>query len=121
MSKYEKKQKIQGNKKNYRQYGYMGKTLWSKAKKTLGKVPFVPDAIAMYFCSMDSSTPLSARISAFSALAYFIFPVDVLPDFIPVAGYVDDGAAIVAVVKIISPYITDEHRRKAEDFLASRS
>ena len=119
MSKYEKQQ-IQRDKKNYRQYGYMGKTIWSKAKKTLGKVPFVPDAIAMYFCSMDSSTPLSSRVIAFSALAYFIFPVDVLPDFIPVAGYVDDGAAISAAVSAIAPYITDEHRSKTKDFLDSK-
>lgn len=113
--------KYQENEGNYEYPSYEGNIFWSKVKKILGKVPFVPDAIAMYFCFIDSSTPLSARGTALLALAYFVFPIDALPDVIPVAGYVDDGAAIVAVVKIISPYITDEHRRKAEDFLASRS
>ena len=112
--------KYQENEGNYEYPSYEGNIFWSKVKKILGKVPIVPDAIAMYFCSMDSSTPLSARISAFSALAYFIFPVDVLPDFIPVAGYVDDGAAISAAVSAIAPYITDEHRSKTKDFLDSK-
>ena len=53
-------------------------------------------------------------------MAYFVFPIDALPDVIPVAGYVDDGAAISAAVSAIAPYITDEHRSKTKDFLDSK-
>ena len=112
--------KYQENEGNYEYPSYEGNIFWSKVKKILRKVPFVPDAIAMYFCFIDSSTPLSARGTALLALAYFVFPIDALPDVIPVAGYVDDGAAISAAVSAIAPYITDEHRSKTKDFLDSK-
>lgn len=51
---------------------YVEKGIWVKIKETIGKVPFVPDAIAMYHCALDAKTPLHARAIAFSALAYFI-------------------------------------------------
>ncbi|MEA4884698.1 MAG: YkvA family protein [Clostridia bacterium] len=89
----------------------------SKVKKTAGKVPFVPDAVAMHYCAMDPATPLHARAVAFSALAYFVLPVDLIPDAIPGAGFADDASAVWAAIRSLAPYITDEHRRKAADWL----
>ena len=100
---------------------YVEKGIWGKIKETIGKVPFVPDAIAMYYCALDSKTPIPARAIAFSALAYFILPIDAIPDIIAIAGYTDDAGAIAAALMVLTPYITDEHRRKAEDFLVDRN
>ena len=69
---------------------------------------------------LDTKTPLQAKAIAFTALAYFILPLDAIPDVIPVAGYTDDAGAIAAAVFAINTYITDEHRKKAEDWLADR-
>jgi len=73
------------------------------------------------FFSIQNKPGQSARAIAFSALAYFILPIDAIPDIIAIAGYTDDAGTIAAALRALTPYITDEHRRKAEDFLDDRS
>lgn len=80
-------------------------------------MPFVSDVAALYFCAMDSRTPIHAKVTAFSALAYFITPLDGIVDAIPVVGYGDDAGAIVLAVATIERYMTDEHRLKAKEWL----
>lgn len=96
---------------------YVKKGLFQKVKETAAKVPFVPDAVAMYFCALDPKTPLHAKIIAFSALAYFIFPADIIPDIAPIVGYSDDAGSIAAALMTLNAYITDEHREKAKKWL----
>ena len=97
---------------------YVKRGFWTKVKHTVAKVPFVPDAVAMYYTMLDPETPLVAKLTIVSALAYFIFPIDAIPDALPVAGYTDDAAVIMAALVAVSPYINDEHRQKALDALA---
>ena len=47
------------------------------------------------------------------ALAYFILPIDVIPDFIPFLGFTDDAAVLALAIKIVGDQITEEHRQKA--------
>lgn len=97
---------------------YVNKGFWSKVKKYAGKVPFSHEAVAMYYCAMDANTPTKVKVTAIGALAYWILPIDLVPDFIPVIGYGDDATAIFVAYKAISSHITDEHRDKAEEFFA---
>jgi len=99
-----------------KQEKYVVKGFWSKVKSCAAKVPFVLDAVSMYYCAMDTKTPVWARAVAFSALAYFILPTDAIPDIIAVAGYTDDAGAISAALATLAPHITDEHRKKAEQW-----
>ncbi|OPX45469.1 hypothetical protein CLHUN_08390 [Ruminiclostridium hungatei] len=96
---------------------YVKKGFVDKVKETAAKVPFVADAVSLYFCALDEKTPLLARITAFGALAYFILPIDAIPDLVPIAGYTDDAGAIAAALIALTPYISDEHRQKAKDWL----
>lgn len=98
---------------------YVKKGLLQKVKETAAKLPFVSDAVAMYFCALDSKTPLHAKIIAFSALAYFIFPADVIPDIAPIVGYSDDAGSIATALLTLNAYITDKHREKAKEWLNS--
>lgn len=50
----------------------------------------------------------------FSALGYFILPVDLVPDFIPVVGFTDDLAALIACCVKVSQIVTPEIRSKAD-------
>lgn len=50
----------------------------------------------------------------FSALGYFILPVDLVPDFIPVVGFTDDLAALIACYVKVSQNVTPEIRSKAD-------
>ncbi|WP_314584816.1 YkvA family protein [Paenibacillus terrigena] len=93
------------------------KNFWTKTKKFAGKIPFTKDAVAMYYCAVDAKTPLWAKGIAFGALAYFISPVDAIPDALIGLGFTDDAAVIVAGIKAISGQITDDHREQADNFL----
>ncbi|MDQ0196379.1 YkvA family protein [Paenibacillus wynnii] len=89
---------------------------WAKTKKFAGKVPFTRDAVAMYYCALDSKTPLWAKGIAFGALAYFITPIDAIPDAFIAMGLTDDAAVIMAGFRAISSQVKDEHLDKAEMF-----
>jgi len=90
---------------------------WQKARKTLGRVPFTEDAVAAFYCATDSTTPLPIRATLFGALAYFVLPVDAIPDFIPGLGFTDDAAVVVAAITAAKVHITDTHRAKARVWL----
>lgn len=91
-------------------------SFWTKMKKSAGKIPFTKDAIAMYYCAVDAKTPLWAKGIAFGALAYFVSPIDAIPDVIIGLGFTDDAALIAAGIRAISGQVTDEHRNKSEAF-----
>ncbi|MBT6048043.1 MAG: DUF1232 domain-containing protein [Bacteroidetes bacterium] len=85
-----------------------------KARKLVGKIKFLRDAVELYYCAIDPKTEKWVRVLAFSALAYFIIPIDAIPDFTPFLGYTDDAGIIIAAIKKLSDKVTDEHRAKAK-------
>ncbi len=48
------------------------------------------DALAVYFIARDPRTPILLRLLAFAVAAYALSPIDLIPDFVPVLGYLDD-------------------------------
>lgn len=60
-------------------------TRWKEAVKELRKKIFV-----IYYAFRDPRTPLLTRIFLFFVVAYTFSPVDLIPDFIPLLGYLDD-------------------------------
>ena len=53
-------------------------------------IPFRQEVMQLYFGCRDPRTPLYARLPAIFSLIYLISPLDLIPDFIPFAGYLDD-------------------------------
>ena len=90
---------------------------WDKLRKTLGRIPFIEDAVAAYYCAMDSKTPLYVRAVLMGALAYFIMPSDVIPDFIAGLGFTDDAAVMAAAIGAVRSALTPAHHDKARAFL----
>ncbi|MFI5002260.1 MAG: YkvA family protein [Reyranellales bacterium] len=90
---------------------------WQKARKTLGHVPFTEDAVAAFLCATDTATPLAIRATLFGALAYFILPFDVIPDFIAGLGYTDDAAVLLGALTVAQTHVTAAHRDKARAWL----
>jgi len=88
-----------------------------KARRTLGKIPFTDEAVAAYYCAVDPGTPTRVRVTLMAALAYFVMPFDVLPDFIALLGYTDDAAVFWAAWRSVSGHVTDTHRARARAFL----
>ncbi len=87
---------------------------WDKLRKYIRHVPFVDDLIAAYYCAVDAATPLHVKAVLFGALAYFIMPLDLLPDVLTWVGFTDDAAVLYAALRTIAPHIKDVHRRQAK-------
>ncbi|UCC16681.1 MAG: DUF1232 domain-containing protein [Dehalococcoidales bacterium] len=71
----------------------------------------------LYFASKDPRIPLYVKILMLLIIAYALSPVDIVPDFIPVLGYIDDliilPLGIYLVLKLIPEEIKAEYRAKA--------
>ena len=74
------------------------KDFLQKAKQVAARVPFVEDIVAAYFCAMDPKTPTRAKAILIAALAYFVLPIDFIPDFLLVLGFTDDVAVATAAI-----------------------
>ena len=53
-----------------------------------------------------------------AAIAYFILPVDAIPDVLPVIGFTDDAAVLATAIKLVASHIRPAHREAARDALA---
>lgn len=90
------------------------KGFWRKVRRTAGKVPFIRDAIAAYYCVKDDATPLWVKSVLVGALAYFISPVDAIPDVLVGLGYLDDAGVIAAAVAAVGSHLKDEHYQQVD-------
>jgi uncharacterized membrane protein YkvA (DUF1232 family) len=91
---------------------------WPAFKRIARNVPFAEDLVAAYFCAMDPATPAKTRAILIAALAYFILPFDVVPDFIIWFGFGDDIAVLTAAIAAVSSSMTEAHRIAARKTLA---
>jgi uncharacterized membrane protein YkvA (DUF1232 family) len=73
----------------------------------------------LYLSYKDNRVPWYAKLVAICVVAYAFSPIDLIPDFIPVLGYLDDliivPLGISLALKLIPPYIIEENREKAEE------
>ena len=75
------------------------------------------DLLALSLAARDPRTPWVARAWALLVLAYALSPIDLIPDFIPVLGYLDDlllvPAGLWLALRLIPPAVLEEARREA--------
>jgi len=80
------------------------------------------DVVAVYFAARDPRTPLLARVLALLVAAYALSPIDLIPDFIPVLGYLDDlvivPLGLLAVIRLLPTEVLTEARTRAAAVLA---
>ena len=76
------------------------------------------DVHAVWLCARDPRTPWYAKALAIAVAGYALSPIDLIPDFIPVLGYLDDlilvPAGLWLVLRLIPPEVIAEHRAAAE-------
>ena len=82
------------------------------------------DTIALYLAARDSRVPWNAKIVAACVAAYALSPIDLIPDFIPVIGYLDDiilvPLGIPLAIRLIPAALLEEHRKSAAARIAKR-
>ncbi len=89
------------------------RSFWRKLRRVMGQIPFAEDVVAMYFCALDPVTPLRARAMLFAAIAYFVVPTDMVPDFIAGLGFSDDASVIAAALALVANHILPAHQERA--------
>ncbi|MEM5470725.1 YkvA family protein [Hoeflea sp. AS60] len=95
---------------------------WRTFAKAAKQIPFTEDLVAAYYCALDPQTPGKAKAVLFGALAYFVMPMDAIPDFLAVVGFSDDIAVLTLAIATVRANLTDAHRfaaRKSLDNLAA--
>lgn len=82
------------------------------------------DIPALFFALKEKETPVVAKIMAGITVAYALSPIDLIPDFIPILGYLDDfillPLLIALTVKLIPKAILETSRLKAEEMSNKR-
>lgn len=63
---------------------------------------------------LDPQTPHQVRLTVLGALTYLLLPLDLIPDFIPAAGFSDDLVALTALLGLCSRHLTPEIRARAQ-------
>jgi uncharacterized membrane protein YkvA (DUF1232 family) len=89
------------------------KGFWSKLKRNLARIPKADEVVAAYYAAFDANTPFRTKAMLLAALAYFVMPIDVVPDFILGLGFTDDMTVLLTAFGLIRSNVTDEHREKA--------
>ena len=81
------------------------------------------DIYALYLASRDPRVPLAAKLVVVLVVAYALSPIDLIPDFIPVLGYLDDmlllPLGIALAIKLMPRDVWDECKNQARTGLAS--
>lgn len=78
---------------------------------------------ALYLAARHPQTPWYAKLLVAGIVAYAVSPIDLIPDFVPVLGYLDDlvliPLGIAIAIKLIPPSVLAESRARAQEYAAS--
>ncbi len=95
---------------------YSDEKFWDKVMKygKLAGETTVYYSLLLFYTAKSPEVPKSSKMIIVGALSYLIFPVDLIPDFIPVVGLADDASVVAAAVFKVISHIDDDIKRKAK-------
>lgn len=94
------------------------KKFWPTFRKAVRQIPFSRDVVAAFYCALDPQTPLKVRGTLLAALAYFVLPIDMIPDVFVGIGFSDDIAVLSAAFAMVSRHMKPDHYSAADSALA---
>jgi uncharacterized membrane protein YkvA (DUF1232 family) len=82
------------------------------------------DSLTLWFAYRDPRTPWAVKGLCVFVVAYALSPIDLIPDFIPVLGYVDDALLLPGLiwlaVRLLPPQVVADSRVRADEWLATQ-
>ena len=78
----------------------------------------VEKVLWLWFASRRPDLPCWARTTVYGALAYFVLPVDAIPDLLPLVGYTDDLGVLGWALLTIASYVDADVRRRTDELLS---
>ena len=116
MSNSKVPQNIESYQSNYSESG-----LWKKVKSVAKKagIKTIYMVLLLHYVLKSPDVPLEDKAKIYGALGYFILPIDLIPDFIPVVGYSDDVAALAYALHAVWKNVTPEIKQQAQQKLRS--
>jgi uncharacterized membrane protein YkvA (DUF1232 family) len=90
---------------------------WPKIRRTASRIPFADQVLAVWYAARDPETPTAAKGIMLGALAYFVMPVDAIPDVFAGIGFTDDAAVVAALLATLGAHVRHRHRDLARDAL----
>ena len=108
------------NTQDYEKY-YNEGAFWSKMKNITKKagLKLIYLAFLLYYTLSSYTISTIDRTIIIGALGYFIFPLDIIPDYIPFFGYTDDLTILLYAYRRVKVNITDDIRNNAKNKLSS--
>jgi len=91
--------------------------LLPKLGRLASQLPFADDLAAAYFCARDPLTPSKAKAVLFAAAAYFVMPVDLIPDVVVGLGFTDDATVLATALSVVGMHVKERHRAMARKVL----
>ena len=90
---------------------------WPKITRTAARIPFADQLLSVWYAARDPETPTAAKGIMLGALAYFVLPIDAIPDVFAGIGFTDDAAVIAALIATLGANIRKRHRDQASEAL----
>jgi uncharacterized membrane protein YkvA (DUF1232 family) len=92
-------------------------SFWKKMKRISRRAgrAVIEKVLVLYYCLQDPDTPAWAKRVIMGALAYFVLPIDAVPDIVPFAGFADDFGVLVSALAMVVTHIKPLHREQAEE------
>jgi len=85
------------------------------AGNALANLPVMVSLVRSYIKKQYTDIPIGTIIAVVSSIAYVVSPIDLIPDFIPFVGYLDDAAVIAACWKLVRSDIKDYEKWRREN------
>lgn len=95
--------------------GYSEAGFWTKVKDFAIQAgrEVIEKALWLYYAAQRPDTPAWAKTTIYGALAYFMSPIDAIPDLTPLVGFTDDLGALAVAVSLVAAYINDDVKTQA--------
>ena len=100
---------------------YNDKGFWEKVGSVakIAGVKVVYAALLLYYVATSPNVPKADKAKIYGALGYFILPLDLIPDAVPIAGFTDDLAALIWALRAVWVNITPDIEQQAYDRLTA--